>query len=124
MTVPQKIRALAELQARTRLYELLRGRRAAARLLGVEPDEDEIIVAKGDVLDDAILSRISMDAFERLQVDDHWVQDQIFEAIDKYREIADYVDFTNLKGRLTNIARDRDPTITSITLNRRKKSHA
>lgn len=117
MTTIQKIRALAEEHARREIYAILRGRKADANL---RTEDDEVTIARGDVLTDELLARVpSVDDFERVQVADHSAQDAVFSAIDRYHEVVPHRS-QDLRAWATQLLREEDPDVTSITINRKR----
>ncbi|MFZ5478270.1 MAG: DNA-directed RNA polymerase subunit beta [Myxococcota bacterium] len=85
----EKLRTVRESAARN-LGRLLKGFSAAGRILDDVTGAE--VVAKGETLSPEVIRRLTLDQYERIQVEgDHAVQDQIFALVDKVREKEDEI---------------------------------
>jgi DNA-directed RNA polymerase subunit beta len=85
----EKLRTVRESAGRS-LVKILRGKKAAARIL--DDNTGAEIVSRGDKLDATLVRKLTVDQYERIQVDgDHAIQDKIFALVDRVREREDEI---------------------------------
>jgi len=85
----EKLRTVRESAARS-LVRMLKGYKAQARIM--DDNTDEEIIGRGQEFTADIIRRLSVEQYERIQVDgDHTLQDQIFALVDKVREKEDEI---------------------------------
>ena len=85
----EKLRTVRDSAARS-LGRIVRGQLAASRILDDATGAE--IVAKGDAFTPDLVRRLTVEQYERIQIDgDHAVQDQIFALVDKVREKEDEI---------------------------------
>jgi len=85
----EKLRTVRDSAARS-LAKLIAGKKAIARVM--DDNTGEEIVARGQEFSTEIIHRLSVDQYERIQVEgDHQLQDRIFGLVDKVREKEDEI---------------------------------
>ncbi len=85
----EKLRTVRDSAARS-LARILRGTVSASRVL--DDNTGAEVVARGDAFTPELVKRLSLDQYERIQIDgDHAVQDAIFALVDKVREKEDEI---------------------------------
>ena len=83
----EKLKTVRESAARS-LSRILRGTKSGSRIL--DDNTGAEVVSRGDAFVPELVKRLSLDQYERIQVDgDHAVQDAIFALVDKVREKED-----------------------------------
>jgi DNA-directed RNA polymerase subunit beta len=85
----EKLRTIRDSAARN-LSRALKGKVAASRIL--DDNTGAEVVSRGDAFTPELVKRLSLDQYERIQVEgDHAVQDKIFALVDKVREKEDEI---------------------------------
>jgi len=85
----EKLRTVRDSAARS-LGRVLKGYKAAGRIL--DDNTGAEIVTKGEAFTPELIKRLTLDQYERIQVEgDHTVQDQIFALVDRVREKEDEI---------------------------------
>ncbi len=85
----EKLRTVRDSAARS-LARLLKGSKAAGRILDDATGAE--IVARGDLFTAELISKLSIDQYERIQIEgEHAAQDEIFKLVDRVREKEDEI---------------------------------